>query len=220
MAFPQVAAVNGGNNTSETTDHTVNLPADINAGDLLLVFFVCDAFSVADVITFPEGWTKLFQADHSARIVLGVGYRVADGEEGATINVTTSSTETSAHTSYRITGYSGVPEAATAATNSGSAPNPPHFFPSWGAKDALWFACEGNDHDHTVTDYPSEFTDGRNDYAIADFGCGVGTARREFSGDDLDPGAFTISSSDDWVANTVVIQPEEVVVRRIFITHT
>lgn len=61
MTFPQVAAVNGGNNNVDSTDHTVNLPASIGAGDLLLVFFASDSDG-DPIITFPESWTELFQS--------------------------------------------------------------------------------------------------------------------------------------------------------------
>ena len=204
MAFPQVAAVNGGNNPFTTTNHTVNLPAGIEAGDLLLVFF---ASYGAPTITFPEGWTHLFQAASGVYVKFGVWYRVADGEEGATIIVTTSSTERTAHTSYRITGYSGTPEVGTPAIGFSYYPDPSSLTPSWEAKDTLWFASCGYHSNRTVTAYPTNYTNGRNDYANDLYGCGVGTARRELNAVSEDPSTFTIDLSYPWVANTVAIQP-------------
>ena len=223
MAFPQVAAVNGGHQDTDVTNHTVNLPADISSGDLLLVFFACDSFSVPDTITFPEGWTELFQTPYldEARLTFGAWYRIADGEEGATISVTTSSVEQSAHTSYRITGYSGTPEVGTHAAGSSTTPDPPSLTPTWGAKDTLWFACEANDDDDHTTAYPTDYTDGRYDMGTTSSGVNVGTARRELNAVSEDPGTFTIYLAEQWIANTVAIQEEEVAVaRRIFITHT
>ena len=206
MAFPQVAAVNGGINVVTSTSHTVNLPAGIEAGDLLLVFFASDGYPT---ISFPAGWTQLFQTNSSFAVAFGAWYRIADGGEGATITVTTPLGEMTAHTSYRITGYSGTPEAGTPAIGFSYYPNPPGLTPTWGAKDTLWFACEGNDYTRPVTAYPTNYTDSRNDYCDQYSGCGVGTARRELNAATEDPGTFTISLSDQWVANTVAIQPAE-----------
>ncbi|GAI55169.1 unnamed protein product, partial [marine sediment metagenome] len=75
--------------------------------------------------------------------------------------------------------------------------------------DTLWFVVEGNDYKRTVEAYPTNYTDGRNDYANVTTGCGVGTARRELNAISEDPGVFTISFSDKWVANIVAIRPEE-----------
>lgn len=211
MAFPVVAAVNGGNNPGDTANHTVNLPAGINAGDLLLVFFASDG---NPTIGFPGGWTCLFQewaAGGSPAVRFGCWYRIADGGEGATINVTTSASERSAHTSYRIVDYFGVPEAGTPVA-SGPTPNPdpPSSSPSWGALDTLWLAACGYDSNKTVTFYPTNYTDGRNDLANQVDGCGVGTARRELNAASENPGTFTISGNDQWVANTVAIQPKSI----------
>jgi hypothetical protein len=203
--FPTVAAVNGGYDTSADTEHTVNLPSGIELGDLLLVIFGVDG---APTITFPEGWTQLFEEAYGTQNKLKVCYRVADGEEGSSITVTTSISKRSAHTSYRITGYSGTPECGTAAKGTGTTPDPPSLNPSWGAKDTLWLAIEGNDGDNHATAYPANYTDGRADYVeFYGAGTGVGSARRELNASSEDPGTFTISGWDSWIANTVAIQP-------------
>lgn len=205
--YPVVAAENGGYHATSATEHTVNLPSGIQAEDLLLVFFVSDG---TPTITFPEGWTQLFQTADDSAVKFGAWYRIADGGEGATITVTTSASEWTAHTSYRITGYSGTPEVGTPTTGASANPDPPSLTPSWGAKDTLWFAIQGNDSNKTVSDYPADYTDGRNDYGNSIVGCGVGSARRELNATSEDPGTFTLSASEQWIANTVAIQPAAV----------
>lgn len=204
MAFPQVAAVNGGNDTTNQTNHTVNLPSGIEAGNLLLVFFASDG---GPTITFPEGWTQLFQTGANTACKFGAWYRIADGTEGSTITVTTSNNQMTAHTSYRITGYSGTPEVATATTGIDYSPNPPSLTPSWGALDTLWFACCGYNSNLTVTVYPTNYTNGRYDRANNTEGCGTGSARRELNAASENPGMFTLSGSTQWVANTVAVKP-------------
>jgi len=204
MAFPQVVAVNGGNH-ADATEHPVNLPADISAGDLLLVFFSADSIPT---ITFPGGWTQLFQATVDTYIVSGAWYRIADGAEGLTIAVITSEGQASAHTSYRITGYTGAPEIAF---NTGytSKPDPPSLTPTWGAKDTLWFASCGYEiGTTTVSAYPASYTNGRNDRYDAGTGVCVGTARRELNAISENPGTFTISLAGRCLNSTTAIQPE------------
>lgn len=213
FGFPQVEAVNGGNNIVAGPNHTVPLPAGIVAGDLLLVFFAADITGVTPLITFPnEGvdWIQLFETEVAGAVNFAVAYRIADGGEGANIVVTTSQNDCSAYTTYRISGYSGVPEVPAAATGSSANPNPPSLTPSWGASDTLWFACQGNDHLDQVTVYPTDYTDGRNDWGNHANGCGVGTARRELNAVSEDPGTFTLAAGEEWVANTIAIRPVEI----------
>lgn len=134
--WPTVAAVNGGNDTVDQTSHTVNLPANIVSGNLLLVFFGSHG---VPTITFPGDWTQLFQTANSS-IMFGAWYKVANGTEGATITVTTSNVQETAHTSYRITDYQGVPQVGTSVGAYSSLPDPPSLTPSWGAQNTLWFA--------------------------------------------------------------------------------
>jgi hypothetical protein len=206
MSFPTVAASNNSAQATATYDHTVNLPANISAGNLLLVFFVVDS---NPTITFPEGWTQLFQAANSTYVNFGVWYRIADGGEGGTITVTTDDNKTSAHISYRITGHGSSAEAGTAVAPSGStSPNPPSLSPTWGAGDTLWFACFGQNEGQgeTVDAYPTNYTDGENKQSGSLNECKVAVARRELNAASEDPGTFTISDTERWVANTIAIK--------------
>lgn len=205
MPFPEVVAVNGGNNNTDSTSHTVNLPAGIQAGDLLLVFFVCDAPATVD-ITFPEGWTLVIERVTFPQCKTTCYKRIADGGEGATITVTTSVAEKSAHTSYRIISTTGTTQGISRSGTDDS-PDPPNLIPVWGAKDTLWFAATGYDYNRTITSYPTNYTDGRNDIADSTTGCGMGTARRELNAASEDPGVFTLSAADGWGAFTVGIEP-------------
>lgn len=207
MPYPQVEAVNGGNDITNQTDHTVNLPANIVSGNLLLVFFASHG---APTITFPDGWVQLFQTANSNLHKFGCWYRIADGTEGATIVVTTSVAEAIAYTSYRITGYSETPEAGVSVIGTSANPDPPNLTASWeGALNVLWFICCGYTYQRTVTGYPAGWTDGRNDYGDDDsYVCGVGTARKEYDGRSYNPDVFTLSASNTpWVANTIAIKP-------------
>jgi hypothetical protein len=58
-----------------------------------------------------------------------------------------------------------------------------------------------------VSEYPTNYVGGRNDFADTTGGVGVGTAWRKLNASSEDPSVFTISTSDEWVANVVAIAP-------------
>ena len=212
-AFPAVPNENG--STSSGTSHTVNLPANIVNGNLLVAFF---AVNGQPTVTFPAGWTKVYEDFHTVggagSVTTSCYFRRADGTEGASITVTTDSSQRAAHTTYRITGHHTTtdPEAPTAAGDipegDSTIPDPPSFSPSWGAEDTLWFVVEvslSSGTDAAVSAYPTSYTDGRND--IRNNGPSQGTARRELNASSDNPGTFTIGASHKWVANTVAVRP-------------
>ncbi len=214
--FPQVEAVNGDFDDNAVLNHTVNLPAGIVAGELLVALFVTDGG--ASAVTWPnEGtdWIQLLETA-SGGIQLAAAYRIADGGEGASITVVTANALFSAYTTYRISGYSLVPEVGISATGTSANPDPPSLTPSWGARNTLWFAIEGNDDIKTVNAYPANYTDGRNDVGLnAGSSVGVGSARRELNAVSDDPGTFTLSAVEQWIANIIAIAPAPLTVTAV-----
>jgi hypothetical protein len=132
---------------------------------------------------------------------------VASGSEGATVVVTTTGNGVIAHTPYRITGYQGAPEVSAAATGTDVNPNPSSLSPSWGTRQVLWIAAEGQVGSNAVNDFPSNYTDGLYDgEPHITGGATVGSARRELTASSEDPGAFTTTAATAWVAATIGIR--------------
>ncbi len=216
MAFPSVAASNTSSETSETTSHTVNLPASISSGDLLLMLFTCDSGNDDAGITTPTGWTIVVKIENDPGSIdqsTAVYYRAADGGEGSTISVTTSLSEKSAHQTHRITGHhTDAPEGTILADGTGSAiPNPPSITPSWGAEDTLFFAAmsKATGSDVSTDSYPSSYTDVTGtvvDSASGAAGASCAWAGRELNGSPEDPGTFGIGSSDANIAITIAVR--------------
>jgi len=203
--FPTVDATNGGNEVINTTDHTINLPAGIVVADLLLVFLAMDG---DEVITFPAGWTELFNDYDGFGGRFVCSYKVASGTEGATINVTTGNAQMSAHNTYRISGYSGVPEAGVRVIGADVNPDPPNFAPSWGNQSTLWLAVFGTDDgQQAVTVWPAGYGEGVNNRSNDAEGASVGSAQRNLAAAAENPGQFTIAGVLRWQANTVAIAP-------------
>ena len=213
MAYPQVGATNHSIETDDTTSHTVSLPANIQAGETLLVFFATDG-DTYDEISFPAGWTVI-ERENEPSVTVAVAWRKADGNEGASITVTTGAvSERSAHISYRISGATDPtvtpPEVSGGVSGSDANPNPDSLTPTGGSKGYLWIAVAACDGLRTFTGYPTNYSNGET-YQAPDggsaWGCSVAVARRELTADSEDPGTFTISFTEGWVACTVAVYP-------------
>lgn len=215
MAFPVVQATNEASTTTAGTAHTVNLPASIAAGDLLLVFFgIGSTAATLDAIT---GWTEL--VDVSTANDLKILARTADGSEGATLSVTTSASTKHSSIAYRISGAETVatraPELSTVATGTSTGPDPTTCTPTGGAKDYLWIAAfalagEEADDDTWCNSAPTNYTNllqKAAGVAGTNIGVEVATAERQLNAASEDPNAFNVDVSFAWRAYTVAVHP-------------
>jgi len=215
MAVPTVNDSNSGSETSNTTTHTVNLPATVSAGELLIVWM---AFDGAPTVTWDNTshgtWSNHIDTPGpSSACKLVVKAKVADGTEGGgTLSIETSASEQSVHRSVSIGTWEGTLAGGlnvpAAATGTSSTPNPPLATASWGNVDRKTIAIEGCDGARTVSAYPASYTLNQfSDASGGGAGCGLGSAGRNQTGvGNQDPGTFTISSSDQWVAATVSVR--------------
>lgn len=205
---PSVAATNTTSEAANTTTHSINLPASIANGDLLVVVMGCRNFTSVNALT---GWTELADVASSTS-GLWVAYRRADGSEGATIAPVTAASCAAGATSYRITGHhaSSNPEISTIATDTSGTntnPNPAAVTASWGAEDNLFIAFEvhaaGTDTTADPTNY-DPLIEGHGQAAPA--GSAASSVRALTAASD-DPGTFTIAGGNVWQAGTVVVRP-------------
>jgi hypothetical protein len=184
---------------SSSTSHLVALPAGIQVGDLLIVFF-----GVANnpSITWPGGWTALANGTTSDDIG-ETRYRVANGSEGSGITLTTDTAQTSSHYSWRITNYQGVPEGAAATGGLTSTIDPPNLAPSWGNKPCLWIA-HALARTGTYSGYPTGYSDNQNanESTVPD----IARASKFATASSDDPGVFTVSGSIRWVGITIAVR--------------
>lgn len=215
MAFPSVAATNIGSSTSAATSHTVNLPASIASGDLLIVLFAHK--DDVNGCSFPAGWTKFKEAiqGSGSNACLAVAWRKADGTEGSTITVTTVASSRQAHASRRITGAADptvtAPEALDSTGTNTANPDPPSLTPTGGAKDYLWIAAFASSHGRITSSLPTNYStnvgDGSNSGTATHVGIGSGT--RQLNAASEDPGTFTTTagSVEEVASLTIAIHP-------------
>jgi len=202
MAFPTVAGVGRGGSANLAVDNIdIVFDAVPDSGDLLVILLGVDGLLTA---TFPDGYTAFpGMPEVSSTFTLNMVYRVCDGSEAASINVTFSGSDQATYQAYRITGHAGTaPTGCTPAAAATDSPDPPLCDPGSSA-ERLWLAVFGlNNSVITVSSYPSNYTNGITD---ASSGARVGSARRELEASSEDPGVFTLSASQSWVSYTVGI---------------
>lgn len=219
MAFPAVQTTASGNSGASTTSHTINLPASIASGDLLLAIVSMTQYVGSPTTTWPAGWTALVNdAEVSGVMKYAIRYRRADGTEGASISVTTDNSCASAHATYRIDGHhaSTNPEASSAGTGSSDSPDAPSLNPSnWGTEDTLWISAIAWRSNAVaavaISAYPSNYTGSQTtDSWAVTTGPGVSLSTRDANAASEDPGVATLDSTAIWGAHVLGVPPSSI----------
>ena len=211
MATPVVEEVTTegfGNGTS----FVVDMPATVNAGDLLILIFTCED---GNIDTDPGGWTIL-SSTGVAQGDMQIYIKDATGSE-TTATVGVDATTTALSHVWRIQTGTWEGTLATAVDTSSvndqgntSSPNPPAVTAGWGSDTNLFITTVGaRDDAVTVDSYPTNYSGnqtgttqgGTND------GCSLGSASRALTAASDDPGTFSLSSSDRTSSFTIVVQP-------------
>ena len=191
---PTVAATQKSKETSKVTTHTVDLPASISAGDLLLMFVASNEHLVGtNTITWPPGWTQLFYEEGTDKTV-GVAYKIAAGTEGSTVDFTTDVSACSSHITYRVTGFYGTPEYQYNTFSTDNPPDPPSLSPSWNSYNNLWIAGYSGKSDYYPSAYPTNYNGGDYERETTEYS-NVACAWRKLEVATEDPDTFTMAGS-------------------------
>ena len=214
MAFPQVessATTFGAPGAS--TD--VNYPATVSAGATLVCLVRC---ALDGVIGWPAGWNELVQsAVDASDDYMAIAWREAVGNEDGTTFAVTHGNGKSCYIVYSITGAEDPdtqpPELSSVASGVSTTPDPTSLTPTGGAKDYLWLWLGGWEGIQTSppagnpTDYGNTLGADTGTAGLGTINSRVAAARRELNVASEDPGSWTISASDDWMAWTMAIHP-------------
>lgn len=204
MAFPVVEATNTSVTAVAGTTHTVSLPASISAGDLLIIFIR----AASNFFSTPSGWT--FLESESLNGYSFVVYKIADGTEGASVNITSTGSTKTAHNSYRISGANPTnPIASIGATNT---IDPPSLNGQFGVDDLLWLVMASTDRTDNTFSAPTNYTNAITaETAAASSDTGnvrLSTARRSLNALSEDPGTWgSTGTLDNPHAITLAIRP-------------
>ncbi|MCY1293174.1 hypothetical protein D9M68_176720 [compost metagenome] len=209
VQYPQVRAIA---KSSFSTGSSSNwaLPS-YSAGDMLIAMVAHRSTSVT--LTLPSGWTLLANLAQSTNIRGSIYWKIADGSEGSTIPVTSSSSAVLAIIIASIKGGTFSPTIPPAVSQIGlltDAPDPPSLTPEDGSGKYLVIAEFSARSDMPVSTYP--YAGG--DYIISSGTTGIsGTATTQavcfgtFDAASIDPGAFTSTVTNrGLVASTIAIK--------------
>jgi hypothetical protein len=175
----------------------VSLPTGIVAGNLLIAVVGNNGDRTH---TWPAGWTELTDDLNGSISSATIGYRVANGSEGASITVTASSAAPSAHVAVRITGSFGTPVASSVATGSSTAPDSSVVSRGNGRLYLAIFG--GRNNSFTINSPPSGYTTSRSSITGS---ASAAIAFLQSSAATSDPSAWSLSGSCNWVARTVAV---------------
>ena len=206
MASPTTVAPTTTAFTASTVNHNVAMPATVNAGELLLLFFQENGTSA---VTTPSGWS-IVVARFGGSIIYG---KVAAGTEGGGgVNVITGSAETAVAHVYVVAGWGGSLTndiaAPTTATATSTNPDPPSASWTWGTVDILIITSAGYPANGSASAAPTNYTNlTSTNVATAGEEVSINTARRSrtAAASPENPGVFTFGTSTTWRANTVVV---------------
>lgn len=215
MAFPTWESTTGTPLTSATSPQSVDMPATVNAGDLLLLVYGSQT-TAGDPQT-PSGWTALQSATDYSTGTGAVFAKVADGTEGGgTVEVSLAATRRGAAQIIRVSGWEGTISGVelggvVADVGAGTAPNAGSFSPSWGAEDTLWvWFVTASDDDEDVTAAPSGYSNLTSTKTGAGLNASatVGSATLANNAASEDPGAGTLSDNADFMTGVIAVRPD------------
>lgn len=197
-------------NVSDT--HTHDLPASIQSGELLLMFFTLD--DPAGVGSGPSGWTALIDQETEGGGTTQIFYKTATGSEGATVAWNATDDHESACIVFRIADWQDIEASTIAEDTNLSSIDIPSITPSWGIDDTLWVAYTLTEDPPANTAMSAPTNYGTVTHINTESGVVLGidvAMRTNYRCDTEDPDNFTsnggVSPSTDMAAGMVAIRP-------------
>lgn len=216
MAFPVVASTSVSSGTSSGI--SISLPAGTVAGDLLVLIAAFDGAvsETHDIFVVESGWTRAALATAQGYVSGAVLWKVATGSDAATVDLSgNGAAEAGGVIAYRITGHGGQVECAhtdnyTSVSDLSATPDSPALTPTWGAADTLWITAASVDNaSRTYTADPAGYANPvEYDGAASSAAVRTRALTKAANAATEDPGAYTVSVSEQWVAFTIAIKPE------------
>lgn len=183
------------------TSHSVNVSA--LTGERSIVFV---SASAEVSVSFPAGWTVLISTFVTGAW-LAVAYRDFQSGDPASITVTTAGTAGIATHAVNI--QAGTYDPAVAPLKNSSpqttaTPNPAALTDPSGTRPKLAIAWWGTDGNASLSLYPANMGSGTTYLRDPPF-CSSNLALQTTNAASFDPGAFTLSASQNGVASTLFI---------------
>lgn len=217
MASPVDAGQVGTSGTTATTSPVVDLPGSIAAGNLLIIKIRNMA---GGTMAWPSGWTEFLENSADAtNDTTGMGWRAADGSEGASVTLTNlfSASGKFGALAWRITGAADPtiqPPETAVAVGTNTTPDAPNISPTGGSKDYLFLAAMGWDGESFIVNGDPT---GYGNVIVADSGTGGSAATnggvrglsRQATAGSENPSSWTLNAAPNagWTAVVVAVHP-------------
>lgn len=208
MAYPAVQARSGGLIDTNSTSHAITLPADIQAGELLVVLMSIDQNPAVSIDTTASGdnWTKQHEQNYSTALKAAYFWKIAEGSDVLTIN--TDSAQCSAHISFRISGGYGA-YGNTPNYFSGQNSDAFSFTGPNGVQDYLWIAWRAGDQTTQPSVAPTGYSNMTTQTTTnSTDGVSIASAEKNVHAASENPGPWTVTS-EQYVVYGICITPVE-----------
>jgi hypothetical protein len=215
-SFPKTESLTETIFDTESTTHNVQMPSDVESGDLLLVFLSVDG-GTGSTVTTPSGWTSINDTTNGTNVRSVVYAKSADGtEDGTTVNFATSNAEKASALTVSILAskwYGGSVATAVEATgaSAGTTANPDSAAlnpTNWGTENTLWFSYISGSTYSSVTTFPTNFVGMKHSTSGADTtNASSSLSYRQNNTASENPGAYTMGNSQSGIATTVAVRP-------------
>lgn len=211
--FPVIRGTSANSTNTFDTSHAIDLPAGVQAGDLLIVDYTAAAVDALDTVTLnvPGGWTSL---DYHTQFIFNrrrVIWRIASAAH-TSVTVTTGNSSTYSANCYAFSQYSKTP-AMTPFPNFATTANPdsaPLSVPAdWGGAPHCCFISSvyKGGAGYSIDALPSGYGDLLG--TTAAFSTRSFSARRNVQAATEDPGAWATSASTGAVPVTIAVRGPE-----------
>lgn len=205
----RVGGLRGANTGGLTgsTSHNIYYPPDgPPAGALLVAWWGHDGTCT---VTWPAGWTEIADYNDGAGLGLAVAWKRATGLEGpgAYITVTSSATEMGSGAIAAFAAADDPPIISPEAHGTGTNPDPPAVTGPKVAKYLAMPIAVMDYYNRYATGFPAGYDHFWHRPPAGAYTGSSTHAAAAFIGDGqtFDPGTFTFSASDEWIAATVLI---------------
>lgn len=213
-AFPTVESQSKGSSTGDATP-TLIMPATVSADAIIIACMGVRNGTVTltwNTATYGT-WDAVFTEAIASEVRFECHAILADGDEDSgTFDNTLSGAVDAAWFILSVINWendtvaNGV-EAGTTATGSSANPDPPSVTPTWGDDDNLYITVVGQDRAATPTVWSLPDNQATETSPHVSFMVSVAVSTDELTGASQNPVAYTMDDSDDWITNTIVIQP-------------
>lgn len=219
--FPQFETVATNGSGAPLTTHTIDTPAGVVAGDLLIAMIALENISRLDLDQW-SGWTDGFieikdkTPTAGEGVSVGVAYKISDGTEGIDIEVDSVDSERSTAMMVRYSRHDPAlaPDISFGRfgliVGGNTSPDPDPITPAGGLpiKDFVYLALAAfQDGADTFTGFPPKYDDNQTQRGEAG-GATMGMATRDRSVSTEDPGLFAMSGvGEEWQAFGLAIHP-------------